>query len=101
MKREFPNYDNLMSIKLRRELLNYDIFPKVIPVGKEVTITIKPLGGHARFAMDKEHTIAIHTLSEPCQLRGISHDAVIGWLLPYHAHLCQGMRVFYPCDFGG
>ena len=32
---------------MKRELINYDIFPKVIPTGKEVTITVKPLGGHA------------------------------------------------------
>ena len=35
---------------MKRELINYDIFPKVIPVGREVSITIKPMGGHAAFA---------------------------------------------------
>ena len=49
---------------MKRELLNYDIFPKVLPVGKEVTITVKPLGGHAAFAQNKEHTVAIHTTTE-------------------------------------
>ena len=49
---------------MKRELLNYDIFPKVIPVGKEVSITVKPRGGHAAFAKNKEHTIAIHTMTE-------------------------------------
>jgi len=29
------------------ELHNYDIFPKVFPVGKEFEITVKPLGAHA------------------------------------------------------
>ena len=49
---------------MKRELLNYDIFPKVIPVGKEVAITVKPRGGHAAFSKTKEHTIAIHTTTE-------------------------------------
>lgn len=64
MRRTFTQYDNLMSIKLRMELLNYDIFPKVIPVGKEVQITVKPLGGHVAFASDREHVIAIYTMSQ-------------------------------------
>lgn len=33
-------------------LHNYDIYPKVFPVGKEVSITIKPLGKHVRFTGD-------------------------------------------------
>ena len=49
---------------MKRELINYDIFPKVIPTGKEVTITIKPMGGHAAFTAEKEYTIAICTLTE-------------------------------------
>ena len=31
------------------ELHDYDIFPKVFPVGKAVEITIKPLGRHVVF----------------------------------------------------
>ena len=34
---------------MRTELHYYDIFPKVFPAGKEVTVTIKPLGHHADF----------------------------------------------------
>lgn len=34
---------------MKTELHYYDIFPKVFPAGKEVTITIKPLGYHADF----------------------------------------------------
>ena len=49
---------------MKRELLNYDIFPKVIPVGKEVSITVKPRGGHAAFDKKREHTVAIHTTTE-------------------------------------
>ena len=41
---------------MKRELINYDIFPKVIPVGKEVTVTIKPMGGHAAFTAGTEYT---------------------------------------------
>ncbi len=47
---------------MTRELLNYDIYPKVIPVGKEVTITIAPRGGHARFEQNRNYWIGIfHT----------------------------------------
>ncbi len=49
---------------MKRELLNYDIFPKVIPVGKEATITIAPRGGHAAFTSGKEYEIHILTTSE-------------------------------------
>ena len=49
---------------MKRELINYDIFPKVIPVGREVSITIKPMGGHAAFTVGVEYTIAIHTTTE-------------------------------------
>ena len=34
---------------MKTELHYYDIFPKVFPAGKEVEITIKPLGYHADF----------------------------------------------------
>lgn len=34
---------------MKTELHNYDIFPKVFPAEKEISITIKPLGAHAEF----------------------------------------------------
>ncbi len=46
---------------MKRELLNYDIFPKVIPTGTEKTITVKPRGGHAAFVPEKEYQIGICT----------------------------------------
>lgn len=49
---------------MKRELLNYDIYPKVVPTGKEVSFTIRPRGGHAAFEAGKEHTIAILTINE-------------------------------------
>ena len=39
---------------MKRELHHYDIFPKVIMVGEEVTITLKPLGYHAAFTGNEE-----------------------------------------------
>lgn len=33
---------------MKTELHDYDIYPKVIPVGKETEITVKPLGFHAK-----------------------------------------------------
>ncbi len=32
---------------MKAELNNYDVYPKVFPAGKEIEITIKPLGTHA------------------------------------------------------
>ncbi|MDR1928213.1 MAG: PHP domain-containing protein [Oscillospiraceae bacterium] len=40
------------------ELHNYDIFPKVMPVGKRTCITIKPMGRHAAFTAE-EYNLAI------------------------------------------
>ena len=34
---------------MKTELHYYDIYPKVFPVGKEIEITVKPLGDHAKF----------------------------------------------------
>ncbi len=49
---------------MKRELLNYDIFPKVILVGKEATITVAPRGGHAAFTSGKAYEIHILTTTE-------------------------------------
>lgn len=35
---------------MKQELYNYDIFPKVFPVGSPTEITIKPLGEHVKFS---------------------------------------------------
>lgn len=37
---------------MKMELHDYDIFPKVFPVGRSVEITIKPLGRHVAFSGD-------------------------------------------------
>ena len=34
---------------MKTELHNYDIYPKVVPEGKETTVTIRSLGKHADF----------------------------------------------------
>lgn len=40
---------------MKIELLNYDIYPKVFPVGKEMGFTIKPLGAHVQFKEETYH----------------------------------------------
>ena len=45
-------------------LYDYDIFPMVFPAGREVTLTIKPLGDHAR--LPKDTVITSHALYEGC-----------------------------------
>ncbi|MGI6745109.1 MAG: PHP domain-containing protein [Acutalibacteraceae bacterium] len=51
-------------MELKRELTDYDIYPKVFPENTEVTIHIVPLGFHAEFKSDTEYTIHIRPLSE-------------------------------------
>lgn len=46
---------------MKPELHNYDIYPKVFPCGRDIEITVKPMGCHAAFAMT-EHKILIHRL---------------------------------------
>jgi predicted metal-dependent phosphoesterase TrpH len=48
---------------MKTELCNYDIYPKVFPAGKQVEVTIKPLGSHAAFPA-KELTLRVCPLGE-------------------------------------
>ena len=45
-------------------MYNYDIFPKVFPAGKEVTVTIKPLGYHADFKNPDDIELKIFGLDD-------------------------------------
>ncbi len=49
---------------MKKELSNYDIFPKVFEAGSTVTVTIVPLGKHAMFNREKAYTIHVCPLSE-------------------------------------
>ena len=49
---------------MKTELHYYDIFPKVFPAGKEVEITIKPLGAHAECRNPDEIYLAIYGLDD-------------------------------------
>ncbi len=44
------------------ELFNYDIFPKVFPCGKEIEVTVRPLGAHVEFK--GEYTIWVKALTQ-------------------------------------
>ncbi len=48
-----------MKFEMSDKLRNYDVFPLVFPVQKEVTIHIRPLGGRQVFAPGKEYTAEI------------------------------------------
>ncbi|HBL40514.1 MAG TPA: hypothetical protein DDY98_02665 [Ruminococcaceae bacterium] len=50
---------------MKTELHNYDIFPKVFPAGKAVSITVKPMGLHAAF-VEESYTMVICPLDEGC-----------------------------------
>ena len=49
---------------MKAELHDYDIFPKVFPVGKEIKITVKPLGKHAEFQNPENMTVMIFGLND-------------------------------------
>jgi len=49
---------------MKTELYDYDIFPKVIPAGKESEITVKPLGWHAAFKNDVTYKLSVYPLEE-------------------------------------
>ncbi len=53
-----------MSNEMRTTLHYYDIYPKVFPAGKEVTITVKPLGFHAEPKDPDNLTIQICALED-------------------------------------
>ena len=58
---------------MKTELHYYDIFPKVFPAGKEIEITIKPLGYHADFENPENIYLAIYGLDD-----GTRHIGHIG-----------------------
>ncbi len=49
---------------MKKELANYDIFPKVFRAGRTVTVNIVPLGKHAKFDSAKEYTLRVCPLSQ-------------------------------------
>lgn len=76
-----------MSYKLSTELFNYDIFPKVFEAGKEVTITVKPLGAHAVFP------------SEGCEIQVCPLSQGSPWDYP-HVHGWSDRFEVKPCADG-
>lgn len=49
---------------MKTVLYDYDVYPKVFPVGKEVTVTIRPLGAHAAFREPDRMTLNIFGLDD-------------------------------------
>ena len=49
---------------MKTELHYYDIYPKVFPEGREIHITIKPLGWHCAFDSAASYTVGIRPMSE-------------------------------------
>lgn len=46
---------------MKQVLYDYDVFPMVFPVGKAVTLTVKPLGAHV--ALNGEYRVSVHRLN--------------------------------------
>ena len=55
-----------------KTLYDYDIYPKVFPVGKAVDITVKALGEHVRF--EGEYKITVHRINS-----GNVYDPATAW----------------------
>ncbi len=70
-------------------LCDYDIYPMVFPAGKEITLTVKPLGEHAR--LPKDTVITSHALYE-----GGPGDRFTAWNLVRHENTVNddGAAVF-------
>lgn len=52
-----------MTFPMTDILLNYDVYPLVFPVGKEVTVHIRPTGGRPEFVAGKEYRVLICAMS--------------------------------------
>ncbi len=55
-----------MTFEMSDRLRNYDVFPLVFPVQKEVTIHIRPLGGRQVFVPGKAYTAEISGIRGGC-----------------------------------
>ena len=57
---------------MKRELYDYDIFPKVFLTGRPARVTVKPLGIHAAFAPGSELTVRLceSSVAEPRRFPG-------------------------------
>ena len=42
---------------MKTELSYYEIFPKMVPAGEAIDVTIRPIGSHVEFNKDMEYTI--------------------------------------------
>lgn len=48
---------------MKTELHNYDIFPKVVPEGRETTVTLQSLGRHADFREGETYRIRVYPMN--------------------------------------
>ena len=62
---------------MKRELANYEIFPKMIESGRKTSITIRPLGKHAEFKPDTEYQITFLPMCESISSMDIEYDSVV------------------------
>lgn len=49
---------------MKRELYNYDVYPKVFLGDREQTVTVQPLGRHSQFLSDHSYRIAVRKVNE-------------------------------------
>ena len=53
-----------METIMKKELYNYDVYPKAFLGDRKTTVTVKPLGDHAAFTADKLYSVEIFKVSE-------------------------------------
>lgn len=79
---------------MKTELHYYDIYPKVFPAGKEIEITIKPLGYHADFKNPDDIAVKIFGLDDGCPknypYRGNGYE------IPFEFDGCIKIRHTFP-----
>ncbi|MDR1734444.1 MAG: hypothetical protein LBR73_06160 [Oscillospiraceae bacterium] len=53
-----------LDLEYAKELYYYDIYPKVVPVGKETAITLEPLGRSFAFVPEETYTVRVCPMGE-------------------------------------
>jgi hypothetical protein len=62
---------------MKRELADYEMFPRIVESGKKTVITIHSLGQHADFDPDAEYRIAFLPMCQSRESENVEYDQVI------------------------
>lgn len=62
---------------MKRELADYEVFPKIIESGRKTGITIQPLGIHAGFDPDTEYRVTFLPMGQSNESENTEYDQII------------------------